>query len=77
MTCANGANFERRMLYYVEPQHKKKKITLKPHALLARTVSLTPSRPLVGHKSDVSSKTFPNHFQQEPPAVFAADWFGA
>lgn len=56
---------------------KKKKITLKPHALLARTASLTPSRPLVGHKSDVSSKTFANHFQQEPPAVFAADWFGA
>lgn len=73
--CANGANFERRTLHYGEPQH----ITLKPHALLARAASLTPSRPLVGHKSDVSSKTFPNHFQQEPPppAVSAADWFGA
>lgn len=66
------------MLCYGKPQHqkeKKKKITLEPHALLARRVSLTLSRPLLGHKSDVSSKTFLNHFQRKPPAVFAADSF--
>lgn len=64
-----------------KPQHqkgkKKKKTTLKPQALLARAAGLTLSRPLVGHKSDVSSKTFPNIFNENPLRLLPQTVFGA